>query len=58
MKFSSHSSVSHIIVNHLVKGLLSIARAVPELDPVAKTTTKEQSECRADSQGVGLPRMY
>ena len=58
MKSSSHSSVSHIVVNHLVKRPLSIVRAVPELDPMVRTTTKEWSECRADSQGVGLSRVH
>ena len=35
-------------MNHLVKRPLSLTKAVPELDLVARTTTKERSECRAD----------
>ena len=35
MKSSSHSSVSHIVMNQLVKRPLSLAGAVPKVDPVA-----------------------
>ena len=58
IKSSSYSSVSHIVMDHLVKRPLSSARAVPELNPIARTTTKERSECRADNQGVSLSRVH
>ena len=41
MRSSRYSGVSHIVMDHLVKRLLSIARAVPELDLMVRTTTKE-----------------
>jgi len=37
MKSSSHSSVSYIVIDHLVKRPLNIAKVVPELDPMART---------------------
>ena len=49
IKSSSHSSVSHIIIDQLVKRPLSLAGVVPEVDPVAMALRKEQSKCRADS---------
>jgi len=57
-KSSSHPSVSYVVMDYLVKRPLSIAKAVPESNPMARTTTKEQSECKADSQGVGSSRMH
>ena len=50
MIFSSHSSVSHIIIDHLVKRPLSLAWAVPEFNPITKATIKEQSKYRTDSE--------
>ena len=38
---SRYSSVSHIIVDQLVKGPLSFARVVPEVDPIAMALRKE-----------------
>jgi len=58
VKSSSHSSVSHIIMDQLVKGPLSLAGAVPEVDPIAIALRKEQPKCRADSQRVGLSRVH
>ena len=55
---SRYSGVSHIVMDQLVKGPLSLAGAVPEVDPIAMALRKEQPKCRADSQGVGLSRMH
>ena len=33
--------VSHIVMDQLVKGLLSLVRAVPEVDPIAMVLRKE-----------------
>jgi len=49
MKSSRYSSVSHIVMNQLVKGPLSLAEAVPEVNPIAIALRKEQPKCRADS---------
>ena len=38
---SRYSSVSHIVMDQLVKGPLSLARAVPEVDPIAMALRKE-----------------
>jgi len=54
MKSSSYSGVSHIIMDQLVKGPLSLAGAVPEVNPIAIALRKEQLKCRADSQRVGI----
>ena len=58
MRSSRYSGVSHIVMDQLVKGPLSLARAVPEVDPVAMALRKEQPKCRADSQRVGLFRVH
>ena len=58
MRPSRYSGVSHIVMDQLVKGPLSLAGAVPEVDPVAMALRKEQPKCRADSQRVGLSRVY
>ena len=46
---SRYSGVSHIVMNQLVKGPLSLAGVVPEVDLIAMALRKEQSKCRADS---------
>ena len=58
MRSSSHSSISHIVMDQLMKGPLSLAGAVPEVDPIAIALRKKQPKCRADSQRVGLSRVY
>jgi len=58
MKSSSHSSISHIIMNQLVKGPLSLARTVPKVNPIAIALEKEQPKCRTDSQRVDLSRVH
>ena len=58
MRSSSHSSVSHIVIDQLVKGPLSLAGAVSEVNPIAMALGKEQPKCRADSQRIGLSRIY
>jgi len=55
---SRYSGVSHIVIDQLVKGPLSLAGAVPEVDPIAMALRKKQPKCRADSQRVGLPRVH
>ena len=55
---SRYSGVSHIVMDQLVKGPLSLAGAVPEVNPIAMALKKEQPKCRADSQRVGLPRVH
>ena len=50
MRFSRYSGVSHIVMDQLVEGPLSLARAVPEVNPIAMALRKEQPKCRADSQ--------
>ena len=55
MRSSRYSGISHIVMDQLVKGPLSLARAVPEVDPVAMALRKEQPKCRADSQRVACP---
>ena len=55
---SRYSGVSHIVMDQLVKGPLSLARAVPEVNPIAMALRKEQPKCRADSQRVGLSRVH
>ena len=49
MRFSRYSGVSHIVMDQLVEGPLSLAGAVPEVDPIAMALRKEQPKCRADS---------
>ena len=49
IKSSSHSSVSYIIMDQLMKGPLSLTGAVPEVNPIAMALRKEQPKCRADS---------
>ena len=49
MRSSRHFSVSHIIIDQLMKGLLSLARAVLEVNPIAMALRKEQPKYRADS---------
>jgi len=49
MKSSSHSSVSYVVMDQLVKGPLSLAWAVSEVDFVIIALEKEQPKCRADS---------
>ena len=49
MKSSSHSSVSYTVMNQLVKGPLSLAWAVPEIDLIAMALEKEQTKCKADN---------
>ena len=58
MEPSRYSSVSHIVMDQLVKGPLSLARAVLEVNPIAMALRKEQPKCRADSQRVGLSRVH
>ena len=58
MRPSKYSSVSHIIIDQLVKGPLSLVKTVPEVNPIAMTLRKEQPKCRADSQRVGLSRVH
>jgi len=41
-------------MDQLVKGPLSLAGAVPEVNPIAIALRKEQLKCRADSQRVGI----
>ena len=50
MKSSSYSGVSHIVMDQLVKGPLSLAGVVLEVNPIAMALRKEQPKCRADSQ--------
>ena len=40
MKFSSHSSVSYIVMNYLVKRPFSFTQTIPEFNFIAKATTK------------------
>ena len=49
MRSSSYSSVSHIIMDQLVEEPLSLARAIPEVNPIAIALRKEQPKYRADS---------
>jgi len=42
----------------MVEGPLSLAEAVPEIDPIAMALKKEQSKYRVDSQRVSLSRVY
>ena len=58
MRSSRYPGVSYIVMNQLVEGSLSLAGAVPEVDPVAMALRKEQPKCRADSQRVGLSRVH
>ena len=58
MGLSRYSSVSHIFMDQLVEGPLSLAGAVPEVNPVAMAIRKEQPKCRADSQRVSLSRVH
>ena len=46
---SRYSSVSHIVMDQLVKGPLSPARTVSEVNPIAMALRKEQPKCGADS---------
>ena len=55
---SRYPGVSHIVMDQLVKGPLSLAGAVPEVNPIAMALRKEQPKCRADSQRVGLSRVH
>ena len=41
MRSSRYPGVSHIVMDQLVEGPLSLARAVPEVDPVAMALKKE-----------------
>ena len=58
MRSSRYPGVSHIVMDQLVEGPLSLAGAVPEVDPIAMALRKEQPKCRADSQRVGLSRVH
>ena len=58
MRSSRYSGVSHIIMDQLMKGLLGLARAVPEVNPIAMALRKEQLKCRADNQRVGFSRVH
>ena len=58
MRSSRYPDVSHIVMDQLVKGPLSLARAIPKVNPIAIALRKEQPKYRADSQGVGLSRMH
>ena len=58
MRFNRYSSVSHIVMDQLMKGPLSLAGAVPKVDPIAMALRKEHPKCRADSKKVGLSRMH
>jgi len=49
---------SYIVIDQLMKRLLSLAGAVLEVNPVAMALRKEQPKCRADSQRVGLSRVH
>ena len=49
MRPSRYSSVSHIVMDQLVEGPLSLAGAVPDVNPIAMVLRKEQPKCRADS---------
>ena len=58
MRSSRYPGVSHIVMDQLVEGLLSLAGEVPEVNPIAMALRKEQPKCRADSQRVGLSRVH
>jgi len=45
-------------MDQLVKGPLSLAGAVPEVNPIAMVLEKEQPKYRADSQRIGLSRIH
>ena len=47
-----------IVMDQLMKGPLSLAGAVPEVNPVAIALRKKCPKCRADSQRVSLSRVY
>jgi len=49
---------SYIVIDQLMKRLLSLAGAVLEVNPVAITLRKEQPKCKADSQRVSLSRVH
>ena len=49
IRSSRYSSISHIVIDQLVKRPLSLARAVPEVNPIAMALRKEQPKYRADS---------
>ena len=49
MRSSRYSGVSYIAMDQLVEGPLSLAGAVPEVNPIAMALRKEQPKYRADS---------
>jgi len=48
----------NIVIDQLMKGPLSLAGAVPEVNSVAIALRKKCSKCRADSQRVSLSKVY